>query len=300
MEIKKRVTESKLIYLKSTNFLKKIWERDKNFILQDRHLIVVNFLLFQLIVLIILVYSYVSSASKISNRDLLILVIVNCFFNIWSALELLKLNSIEKEASINKVKIEQSQNLVLTLRSKHHDFINHLQVVMGLIQLHQYEQAVDYIKNLSKDLIEIEKLISLKRPEVAALISSKISGLSYVQSNLEITTNLEGLKARPDKLISMLGNLLDNAIYELATKENKWLNIKIYEKDKWFIFEVVNPGHIPEDIVEKIFEPGYTTKGEKGTGMGLYIVKNTAESMGGKVKLKTTKDIVTFTLMLPK
>jgi len=300
MEIKKRVTKSKLIYLKSTNFLKKIWERDKNFILQDRHLIVVNFLLFQLIVLIILVYSYVSSASKISNRDLLILVIVNCFFNIWSALELLKLNSIEKEASINKVKIEQSQNLVLTLRSKHHDFINHLQVVMGLIQLHQYEQAVDYIKNLSKDLIEIEKLISLKRPEVAALISSKISGLSYVQSNLEITTNLEGLKARPDKLISMLGNLLDNAIYELATKENKWLNIKIYEKDKWFIFEVVNPGHIPEDIVEKIFEPGYTTKGEKGTGMGLYIVKNTAESMGGKVKLKTTKDIVTFTLMLPK
>ena len=270
MEIKKRVTKSKLIYLKSTNFLKKIWERDKNFILQDRHLIVVNFLLFQLIVLIILVYSYVSSASKISNRDLLILVIVNCFFNIWSALELLKLNSIEKEASINKVKIEQSQNLVLTLRSKHHDFINHLQVVMGLIQLHQYEQAVDYIKNLSKDLIEIEKLISLKRPEVAALISSKISGLSYVQSNLEITTNLEGLKARPDKLISMLGNLLDNAIYELATKENKWLNIKIYEKDKWFIFEVVNPGHIPEDIVEKIFEPGYTTKGEKGTGMGLY------------------------------
>lgn len=300
METKKRNTNPNLILSNHNRYLQKLLSRDKDIIMQDRHLIAINFLLFQLLVLLILVYNYIFSITKISSRDLIILVVVSCIFNLWTALELVRLNSIEKESSINKVKIEQSQNLVLTLRSKHHDFINHLQVVMGLIQLNQHNQAVNYIKDLSKDLIEIEKLISLKRPEVAALISSKVSGLSYVQSNLEITTNLEGLKTRSDKLISLLGNLLDNAIHELSTKEDKWLTIKIYEDDRWYIFEVINPGTISEDMTEKIFEPGFTTKGDKGTGMGLYIVKNTAKDLGGKVKLFTTKDTVTFVVKLPK
>jgi signal transduction histidine kinase len=42
---------------------------------------------------------------------------------------------------------------------------------------------------------------------------------------------------------------------------------------------------IPEDLLEKIWDPFFTTK-EKGTGLGLGIVKNIIESHGGTIKIE--------------
>ena len=54
---------------------------------------------------------------------------------------------------------------------------------------------------------------------------------------------------------------------------------------------------VPEDTLEKIFEPLYTAK-NTGTGLGLAICKNTVEQHGGTISAKNNP--TTFTIVLPK
>jgi signal transduction histidine kinase len=56
-----------------------------------------------------------------------------------------------------------------------------------------------------------------------------------------------------------------------------------------------NGGGIAEEIIDKIFDPYFTSKSDdKGTGVGLYISKTIVESMGGSILCKNTDDGAEF------
>ncbi|MEL7563750.1 MAG: ATP-binding protein, partial [Dehalobacterium sp.] len=221
--------------------------------------------------------------------------------NVFFLKEILRMLENEHETKIVKLQFEQSKQIVQSFRAKHHDIINHYQVVMGLIQMGRNNEAIDYMKTLSKELVQVEKLAALKRPEVAAIISTKVTELNYVQLTFEINTDLEYLAVCPDKIVSILGNLLDNALYEAALTKEKWISLKIYEKNDWYSFEIINPGHIDEGIRDKIFLQGFTTKGNKGSGMGLFIASNVIKSQGGTIELIFPgENLVMLKVGLPK
>jgi predicted outer membrane repeat protein len=79
-----------------------------------------------------------------------------------------------------------------------------------------------------------------------------------------------------------------DGIVDIKSKINKE-NIEI---------EISNSGpKIPSEILDKVFEPLFTTK-EKGTGLGLSSCKNIIEQQGGAIYAKNNP--TTFTIILPK
>ncbi|MBW2055245.1 MAG: GHKL domain-containing protein [Deltaproteobacteria bacterium] len=95
--------------------------------------------------------------------------------------------------------------------------------------------------------------------------------------------NLPEITADSDMLYQAFLNILINAMQ--AMPQGGKINVQIRSSDKAvkIFFEDQGEG-IAEDILEKIWDPFFTTK-SKGTGLGLGIVKNIIESHGGSVHI---------------
>lgn len=99
-------------------------------------------------------------------------------------------------------------------------------------------------------------------------------------------------------------NILNNAKEALANSrtENKRIDI-FYEFDDLMNRVIIedNAGGIPEDLLpDKLFDMFQSTKGENGTGLGLYICKSIVEQhMGGRIAAENTLTGARFTIMLP-
>lgn len=108
------------------------------------------------------------------------------------------------------------------------------------------------------------------------------------------------------ELMQVLINILKNAKEALTehTKEQREITISVVEgaSKKISIKICNNGGTIPKDIIDKVFDPYFSTKDEKqGTGLGLYISKTIVEKhLKGTIKVKNIEDGVCFTINLPK
>ncbi|NPA10806.1 MAG: HAMP domain-containing protein [Epsilonproteobacteria bacterium] len=127
--------------------------------------------------------------------------------------------------------------------------------------------------------------------------------------NIHIITDLQSAKIKgyKNEFMQAILNLVSNAkdaIEEKRAKENKDFEGEIIIKSKKDGENVIltiedNGGGIPQEVMDRIFEPYFTTKEEgKGTGMGLYMVKEIIERMNGKIKAENTDKGAKFTIIL--
>ena len=191
---------------------------------------------------------------------------------------------------------EGTKFLVDSMRANNHDFTNKLHVILGLIQIGQYEKAVSYIENIS--IIQRETISrvmnSIENPSLAALVVGKIARAS--ECNVKFTIK-EGTSYKNDDitvpseaLVTITGNLIDNALDAMnmdSSNTDKELQFGAYTKDGELLITVKDTGPgIPKENLEKIFENGFSTKGT-GRGIGLYHTKQLIESLGGKITVES-------------
>jgi signal transduction histidine kinase len=108
-----------------------------------------------------------------------------------------------------------------------------------------------------------------------------------------------------DQLRQVLSNLVVNAKDSMNAGGNLLIRTRHLPSNDgvhgWVRLLVADTGGgIPANILGTIFEPFVTTKGEKGTGLGLWIVKNIVENHGGKIRVRSQVDSGTvFKIDLP-
>ena len=190
------------------------------------------------------------------------------------------------------------------LRAQRHDYLNHLQVVYGLMELEEYDELKNYLAPIYKGMMKTGKALKTKNPAVNALLRAKMEEAESkgIDFYVEVTSDLSGLKAEPWELCKVLANLMDNAITALeAIPSEKKLRVDIGEDRDSYRFSVANNGPaIPEELQESIFREGFTTKKESGHGMGLSIVTQVLKTYKGTISLSSTEEETVFRIRIPK
>ncbi len=108
----------------------------------------------------------------------------------------------------------------------------------------------------------------------------------------------------PNELMQVYMNILKNASDAFVENETSQPQIIIhgYEKNNYQVVDIIdNAGGIPDDIMDKIFEPYFSTKGPSvGTGLGLYMSKIIVEEhCYGKLTARNLDNGACFTIELP-
>ena len=137
------------------------------------------------------------------------------------------------------------------------------------------------------------------------LIESSLR-LKSITFRTELAASLPDCKIHPVRLEQVLLNLINNAQDAIIAKNNdrgdQWILIEAYlSADKTICLSVEDSaGGIPESIVERVFDPFYTTKEVgKGTGLGLSISYGIIKDAGGTLSVSNTEHGAKFVIVLP-
>ena len=106
-----------------------------------------------------------------------------------------------------------------------------------------------------------------------------------------------------DQIRQVLSNLVVNAKDSMAQGGKLRIRTRIAKNGMRDVIRITIADTgcgIPPTMVQSMFEPFVTTKGERGTGLGLWIVKGIIENHGGKLKVRSQVDHGTvFRMELP-
>jgi len=191
-----------------------------------------------------------------------------------------------------------------TIRSQRHDFSNHLQVIAALNHNNRKDELEAYIADLNSEVSSYNQVLKVDNPFVSALVNAKMAraDAGRIRFEMEAKTPLADTTRNILAIVSILGNLLDNAIEAVEPQglDDKWVRLVIHKKGPFLILEVSNPGTIEPEIASSLFRPGFTSKGQFHDGLGLYSARELARKMGGCMEFYSENNAITFSLLIPK
>ncbi len=176
-----------------------------------------------------------------------------------------------------------------------------------LLKLDTTTQRIDKIVKGLKNFSRNDVLDSLEAVTVTSIIESTLDLCQekFKNSSVDLRLNIQSnliIECRPIQISQVILNLLTNAYDAIENLPEKWISIDISKVDENVRITVTDSGlGIPSEIIEKMMQPFYTTKGVgKGTGLGLSISLGIAQSHHGKLYYDSNSSNTRFILELPE
>ncbi|MGA9289365.1 MAG: ATP-binding protein, partial [Anaerobacillus sp.] len=206
--------------------------------------------------------------------------------------------------------LSQVQSYANVLRSQTHEYANKLYTILGLIQLGSYEEAIELIHAEAIGYQEVVQLLvkAVPNPIISALLLGKYNRAHelHIQFMIEEESSMGELpeQIEQEKIVTIIGNLIDNAMEAVVDKNEGERMVHLFMTDfgKDLIFEIEDSGDgISDTEVERIFERGISSKQGKDRGIGLSLVKNSLDYLGGYITIsKSRYEGAAFTVVIPK
>ncbi len=236
-------------------------------------------------------------------------------FSIYNnQLEDLVQEEIEKNEEKQKLLIQQSRlaamgEMIGSIAHQWRQPLNNITLIVHFIKdnikentfdsfIQRAKEQIEYMSQTIDDFRDFHKPSKNSEPfDIKEAIKSAISILHVGQN---VTINLNGIHLCIDgyknEFQQAILNILSNA-KDAIGQEDGVIDIEVNEQK---ITVHNNGGEVSKEVLEKMFEPYFTTKSDKkGTGIGLYMTKAIIEdSMGGEIYATNEKDGITFTILL--
>lgn len=172
----------------------------------------------------------------------------------------------------------------------------------------QTKKMLDTIRYMSKTIDDFRSFSSPDREKVDfAILETVEKTVSLLEGSLKTHQVKVVVVAEPEIIVhgypndfsQALLNIIINARDALVSRgvQPPWIRIEIGRKGEHCVVTVTdNAGGIPQDIIGRVFDPYFSTKGpDHGTGLGLYMTKMIVEkNMGGRISVRNTPDGAAF------
>ena len=170
-------------------------------------------------------------------------------------------------------------------------------------------ELVSGVLDVSKIKLQDEDSLPV---DVSDVVFETLDALSHMENftRLDIKTQFEyigTLQTKPNKFTQVVDNFISNAIkYQDTSKANSFIRVVTYKTKHEFVLEVQDNGlGVPSIHRDKLFQmfERFHPKASIGTGLGLYMVKKSADLLGGHLSYSVPESgdgsIFRFSLPLP-
>ncbi|MEU2390511.1 sensor histidine kinase [Streptomyces sp. NPDC007369] len=192
--------------------------------------------------------------------------------------------------------LDHERGFTQALRSQAHEAANRLHTVVSLIELGRADEAVEFATaelQLAQALTD-EVVTAVGEPVLVALLLGKAAQAHERGVELVVTRDSRavqsgrgaaGVQALPPRdLVTVLGNLLDNALDALTGVPGARIEVTVRPEEDGLLIRVADNGPgLPEGAAAEVFRRGWSGKGE-GRGLGLALVRQVALRHGGSAE----------------
>lgn len=192
-------------------------------------------------------------------------------------------------------KLTGTEHYISSLRAQTHEFMNQLQVINGLLELEEYEEVGQFIRQITDSYHQDVGYISdkIKWPAAVGLLLGKSKEAKEQQITFELTNDSYVPKMTFDNqveilLLRIISNLVDNALSAfkgLSSANRVTLKLLLDTTTNQLEISVCDTGSgITADVRQKMFEQGFSTKGEH-RGYGMSLISAAVEELNGQLKI---------------
>jgi len=220
-----------------------------------------------------------------------------------------------------------------------HDFNNILTAILGFAELSTLQCGENTVlrANLEEIITAseragklIDQILTFSRQtekhvttmQMGPIVKEVLKLLrASLPANIEVSVDIRSdgwVRADPTQVHQVVMNLCTNAYQALGRRENGWIRVCLDRQEidpgegiqlgrlnagPFIVLQVEDNGHgIPEEYLERIFEPYFTTREKnEGTGLGLSVVHGIVNDHGGAVTVTSTAGRGSvFTVYLPE
>jgi two-component system, CitB family, sensor kinase len=219
-----------------------------------------------------------------------LVLVVNQAAAAWAGRALGSVVTVRDHTELRAVsgELDTIKGLAESLRAQNHESANRMHTVVSLIELGRGQEAVDF----ATSELEAAQLLAdrvtdpVSDPVVTALLLGKTAQAAErgIELVIDPATRVEEPFVRPGDVVTLLGNLIDNAFDAVADSSRKRVEVAVVCDATGLTIDVADSGPgLPEG---PIFERGWSTKrgdSSLGRGLGLALVGQVARRYGGQV-----------------
>ncbi|MEQ8146854.1 sensor histidine kinase [Streptomyces sp. OP7] len=205
--------------------------------------------------------------------------------------------------------LDSTRGLIDALRAQDHEHANRMHTLLGLLELEMYEDAVEFVGEVVGEHRATSEQVTekIRDPLLAALLVGKATVAAERGAALRVSdrTGLPDRLVDPRGLVTVVGNLVDNALDAVAGTPDARVEVELRAEGRTAVLVVRDTGPgVPPERRELIFTEGWSTKeppGHRERGIGLPLVRRLAHRHGGSARVgEAPGGGAEFTVVLPE